>query len=109
MLKTEFKSLFVVERTDTSFEGLVSVQDHTMMKTYVKTLLLQASYAAIEKNNVVYQASLQQALVFLNTYYLPHTLLVNTIITQINTLAATNVAPTLPTQLRSATLIEAAQ
>ena len=108
-LKTEFKSLFVVERTDASFEGIVSVQDHALMQVYLKTLLQEVALAMIGKNNVLYQSSLQQALLFLNTYYLPRTTLVNNIITQLNSLTKINVAPTLPTQLKSMTLIESAQ
>jgi uncharacterized protein HemX len=108
-LKAEFKSLFVVERTSASFEGIVSVQDHALMQVYLKTLLQEAALATIGKNNALYQSSLQQAILFLNTYYLPRTPLVNTIITQLNSLVAINVAPTLPTQLKSMTLIESAQ
>jgi uroporphyrin-3 C-methyltransferase len=104
------RQLFVVEKMDSGVNvSTMPVKDQLLLQTYLHTLMQQALLAAMEKNQMIYQSSLHQAVSVIQRTYIPRTPAIENLLMNVRALLLINIQPPLPNMLQSYAVYTSAQ
>ncbi len=106
LIKQALTKLFVVRKASTNAEGLLSIDEQSLRRHHLQSLLLSARQSAQLRDAKSYRDTLQQAQRWLNTAFDTNNKDVMSLNQQLTALSKLEVAPTLPDISGSRKLLE---
>lgn len=104
---TELKTLVTIRRTDRPIDALLAPEQMIFLRHNLRLKLEAARLALLQKDTVVYQASLTEAGEWIAAYFNRDAAAVMALLEQLKTLAALELQPALPDISRSLAAVEA--
>lgn len=92
----ELKELVVIRHHDEALEGLIAPEQESYLRQSARLLLEQAQLALLKEEQGLYEASLDKALVLLDSYYDTERSEVQAVIERLQELKGANIQPELP-------------
>lgn len=93
---TALEKLVVIRHQDQSIEPLITPKEQQFLEENIQAKLSQASWALLRHNQSVYELSLQQALNWIQTYYMPNTPSFNGTVDSLQSLMKIDLSQELP-------------
>lgn len=91
-----FQKLIVIRHSNHPVEPLLPAQQQAYLQQNIQLLLQQAQWAALRGQSTIYQASLQQAMDWIQRYFVANATITDTMVKAITDLQKINIQPALP-------------
>lgn len=88
--------LIIIRHHNKAIEPLLSPQQNAVLQQNLQLLFMQAQWAAMNRNNTLFQHSLKQLKHIISTAYSQQSASAQSLLNELNALASTNVNPELP-------------
>ena len=92
----DLKQAVLIRRLDKPVEPLLAPEQDYYLKQNLRLMLEQASLALIDKNTIIYQSSLNKALVWLDQYFIQNDKKISEIKNNLAEMASFKIDQTLP-------------